>query len=68
MKYLKGFAFFLWDFFVGDTPELAVGVCALSGVALTVGIPSEAGVILLPATIAGLLVMSVYVGKQQAGR
>ena len=27
VKYVKSFLTFLWDFFIGDTPELFVGAC-----------------------------------------
>lgn len=29
MRWVKGFLTFLWEFLIGDTPELFVGACAV---------------------------------------
>jgi hypothetical protein len=31
MRIVKSFLQFLWDFFIGDTPELFVGACLVVG-------------------------------------
>lgn len=68
MRYIKAFGFFLWDFIVGDWPEIAAGCAVLLLVAVTVGMSEQAGAALLPAAVAALLIGSVYIGKMQAGR
>ena len=68
MKYVKAFLFFLWDFIVGDSPEIAVGCGVFLVLALIGGIPAMAGAALLPAAVAALLIGSVYIGKMQAGK
>jgi hypothetical protein len=63
MKWLAAFGRFWWDFLVGDTPELLIGVLITLGVvALLVKGPSlnAAGVIAFPAIVAVLLGLSVY--------
>ena len=68
MRYLKAFAYFLWDFVVGDSPELAVGNTALLVFVLAVGVPAHSGALILPLVIVVMLTASVYVGKAQAKR
>lgn len=67
MHYLKSFLYFWWDFLVGDSPELAVAVLVLLVVALTTGMPGQAGTVLLPVVVAAGIVVSVYIGKMRIG-
>ncbi len=60
---LVAFGRFWWDFLVGDTPELLIGVLlALGVVALLVKGPSvnAAGVAAFPVMVTVLLSLSVY--------
>lgn len=61
MRFAKAFLRFLWDFFVGDTPELFVGACVAVGVAWLVhrAAPSVA-VVALPASVAAVLGWSLH--------
>ena len=65
MRYVKAFGYFLWDFVVGDSPEIAVACLVLLIVSLTVGLPADSGVYLLPIGIGAVLAASAYVGKMQ---
>jgi hypothetical protein len=63
VRWLATFGRFWWDFLVGDTPELLVGVLiALGLVALLVKGPSvnAAAVVAFPIVVAVLLGLSVY--------
>jgi hypothetical protein len=63
IKWLAAFGRFWWDFLVGDTPELLIGVLiALGVVALLVKGPAlnAAGVVAFPVIVAALLGLSVY--------
>ncbi len=63
MRWLTAFGRFWWDFLVGDTPELLIGVLiALGVVALLVKGPSlnAAGVAAFPVIVAVMLGLSVY--------
>jgi hypothetical protein len=63
MRWLTAFGRFWWDFLVGDTPELLIGVLiALGVVALLVKGPSlnAAGVAAFPVIGAVMLGLSVY--------
>jgi len=62
-RWLRAFGQFWWDFLVGDTPELLVGVLiALGAVALLVKVASAnaAAVAAFPVMVAVLLGVSVY--------
>ena len=63
MRWLTAFGRSWWDFLVGDTPELLIGVLiALGVVALLVKGPSlnAAGVAAFPVIVAVMLGLSVY--------
>ncbi len=65
--YLRAFGHFLWDFIVGDAPELAIGTVALLAMALALGNAGRwAGGVILPLAGTGLLAASVYIGKVQS--
>ncbi|MGA3217627.1 MAG: hypothetical protein ABSE77_00915 [Acidimicrobiales bacterium] len=68
VRWLMAFGRFWWDFLVGDTPELLIGVLiALGVVALLVKGPSvnAAGVAAFPVIVAVLLGLSVYRARPQ---
>jgi hypothetical protein len=63
VRWLATFGRFWWDFLVGDTPELLIGVLIPLGlVALLVKGPSvnAAAVVAFPIVVAVLLGLSVY--------
>ncbi len=63
VRWLKAFGAFWWDFLVGDTPELLIGVLVAIGlVAVLVKASSlnAAAVAVFPAAVVGLLGGSVY--------
>lgn len=67
VRWLKAFGAFWWDFLVGDTPELLVGVLVAVGlVALLVKVASfnAAAVALFPLVVVALLGGSVYRGRR----
>lgn len=68
MRYVKSFAYFLWDFVVGDAPELAAGNTLLLIAILALGLPEQGGALILPFAIAAMLTASVYWGKLQIER
>ncbi len=61
---LRAFGRFWWEFIVGDTPELALGVAAvlLAGWGL-VAMKFPITVALIPAALLALLAASVWRGK-----
>ena len=63
LRWLTAFGRFWWDFLIGDTPELFVGVVAVIGViavlCLRPGLRTAAA-ILMPVLVAGLLTVSVW--------
>lgn len=63
VRWLKGFGVFWWDFLVGDTPELFIGVLVAIGlVTLLVKAASfnTAAVIVFPLVVVAVLGGSVY--------
>ena len=62
----RAFAHFWWDFFVGDTPELALATAAIVGLAFLLAGDHWAGAVLLPLVAAGFLFASTYRGRRRA--
>lgn len=63
MRWVTAFGKFWWDFLIGDTPELFVGVLvAVAAVALLCADPGlrRACAAVLPVLVAGLLGLSVW--------
>lgn len=60
----RAFGHFWWDFIVGDTPELALGVAVvlLAGWGL-VALKVPVTVVAIPAALLALLVASVWRGR-----
>jgi hypothetical protein len=63
---LRAFAHFWWDFFVGDTPELALATGAIVGLAFLLAGERWVGAVLLPLFAAGFLFASTYRGRRRA--
>lgn len=57
---------FLWDFIVGDTPELALATGVLVGIAFLLAGSEWLGAILLPLMAAGFLLASTWLGRKRA--
>jgi hypothetical protein len=57
---------FLWDFLIGDTPELALAVGVLVAVAFLLDGSEWLGAILLPLLAAGFLLASTLRGRVRA--
>ena len=62
-RWLKAFGAFWWDFLVGDTPELLIGVLITTGIVALVARAASlnaAAVALFPVLVVALLGLSVY--------
>jgi hypothetical protein len=57
---------FLWDFLIGDTPELALAVGVIVALAFLVTGTEWLGAILLPVLAAGFLLASTLRGRRRA--
>lgn len=61
---MAAFGRFWWDFIVGDTPEVAVGVAAIVILAwLLAGRVAAIAVVLVPLAVVALLVGSTWRGR-----
>ena len=65
-KYVSAFGRFWWDFLVGDTPEVFVGVLVVVGAALALRHERAAAVVLVPLLTVAVLAMSTYRGRKRA--
>lgn len=60
VKWVKSFLAFLWEFFIGDTPELFVGACAVIFTAWLVHREfASLATIVLPFTVALVMAWSL---------
>ena len=59
---------FLWDFLIGDTPELALAVGVIVAVAYLLGGSEWLGAIVLPVLAAAFLLASTLRGRRRAPR
>lgn len=59
---------FLWDFVIGDTPELALATGVIVGLAFLLAGSEWLGAILLPLVAAGFLLASTLRGRRRAPR
>ncbi len=57
---------FLWDFIVGDTPELALATGVIVAIAFLLAGTEWLGAILLPLLAAGFLLASTWRGRKRA--
>jgi hypothetical protein len=62
----RWFGHFVWDFVIGDTPELALATGVLVAVAFLLDGSEWVGAILLPLLAAGFLLASTLRGRQRA--
>ena len=62
-KGLVAFGRFWWDFLVGDTPGLFLGILALVAVTFALRSTPPAAVIVVPLLAAGLLFATTYRGR-----
>jgi hypothetical protein len=65
---VRAFGHFWWDFLVGDTPELALAVGLIVGLAFLLAGARVVGVILLPLVATAFLFVSTYRGRRRAPR
>ncbi len=63
---IRWFGRFLWDFLIGDTPELALATGVLVAVAFLLDGTEWLGAILLPLLAAGFLLASTLRGRKRA--
>lgn len=64
MRCLRTFGRFWWEFLIGDTPELFVGVLVVLGIAAALAsLGGVAPVIVVPLAVVALLVASVARGR-----
>ena len=59
---------FLWDFIVGDSPELALATGVIVAIAFLLAGTEWLGAILLPLCAAGFLLASTWRGRRRAPR
>jgi hypothetical protein len=67
-RMVAAFGHFWWEFLIGDTPELFVGVVAVIGLVALVCLDHSmhtAAAVLLPVLVAGLLVGSAWKASRQ---
>jgi hypothetical protein len=65
---IRAFGHFWWDFLVGDTPELALAVGVIVGLAFLLAGQRIVGAILLPLVATAFLFVSTYRGRRRAPR
>jgi hypothetical protein len=65
-RFARAFGRFLWDFVVGDTPELALATGVIVAVAFMLDGSEWLGAILLPLLAAGFLLASTLRGRKRA--
>ncbi|MCU1493994.1 MAG: hypothetical protein JWO62_1758 [Acidimicrobiaceae bacterium] len=65
-KYTTAFGRFWWDFLVGDTPELFVGVLVIIGAALALRHERAAAITVVPLLTVAFLAASTYRARNRA--
>jgi large-conductance mechanosensitive channel len=65
---VRAFGHFWWDFLVGDTPEVALAVGVIVGLAFLLAGQRVVGAILLPLVATVFLFVSTYRGRRRAPR
>jgi large-conductance mechanosensitive channel len=65
---VRAFGQFWWDFLVGDTPEVALAVGVIVGLAFLLDGQRVVGAILLPLVATVFLFVSTYRGRRRAPR
>jgi len=66
MRWVSAFGKFWWDFLIGDTPELTVGILAVLGLALAVGRHGLVAVAAVPLSVALVLGLSLQRAKRHS--
>lgn len=64
-KAIKGFALFWVDFVIGDSPEIAIGVLLILGLAFLLHNSAILAAVIIPAATILLLVFSLWYGKNR---
>lgn len=59
MRWVKGFGRFWWDFVIGDTPGLTLGVVIAIGLGAIFAHTAHLGVVLVPLTVLAFLAVSL---------
>jgi hypothetical protein len=65
---VRAFGHFWWDFLIGDTPEVALAVGVIVGLAFLLAGQRVVGAILLPLVATVFLFVSTYRGRRRAPR
>jgi hypothetical protein len=65
-KWVRAFGHFWWDFLVGDTPELFVGMLIIVGVAFLVHNNKAVAVVVVPVVAIIVLLTSTVRGRKRA--
>lgn len=65
-RWIRAFGNFWWDFLVGDTPELFVGVLIVLGVAFGCRSNRTLAVVMVPLAAVVVLVASTIRGRRRA--
>jgi hypothetical protein len=66
-RWASAFGRFWWDFLVGDTPELFVGMLIVLAVAAGLGGAGVAGWVVVPLVVIAVLAVSVALGARRSG-
>lgn len=65
-RYIGAFGRFWWDFLVGDTPEIFLGVLLVVGVAALAHSERALAVVLVPVVVVAVLAGSTYRARKRA--
>ena len=64
-KGIKGFGLFWVDFIIGDSPEIAIGVVIILGVAFAIRSSEIGSAIVIPAAVILLFTFGVWRGRNR---
>ena len=65
MKIITGTIKFIWEFLIGDTPEIAAGVLAMVLILLTIAHLGRVAALLFPVEVLLVLLLSIQIGKSK---
>lgn len=65
-KWARAFGSFWWDFLVGDTPELFIGMLVVVGAAFLLHRDRTAAVVVVPVVAVTVLLASTIRGRKRA--
>lgn len=60
---IRAFGPFWWDFLIGDSPEIAIGVVLILGIAFAVRTSTMVAAVVVPVAVILLLALSAWRGK-----